>query len=54
MMDTLYMEEGNKRLLLQAAAKHTMDVCVRGTEMLFTWRKHGTLEIRVDGLLVSV
>ena len=43
----------NKKILLDGSFKHAQSCCSRGTELLFTWTREGTLEVRLDNQLVE-
>jgi len=47
------MDPVNKKILLDGSFKHAGSCCSRGTELMFTWTKEGTLEVRLENELVE-
>jgi len=57
MLQTIMDEENTSRCSCAQTAPESYQAdsscCARGTEMVFTWRKNGNLELRIDGRMID-
>jgi len=58
MIETIKDEENSSRCSCAQIAPESYQAdsscCARGTELVFTWRKNGDLELRIDGRIIDI
>jgi len=58
MIETIMSKENSSRCSCAQVAPESYNAdstcCARGTELVFTWRKNGNLELRIDGRIMDI